>query len=131
FEECSRTFAEVSFGRHRGCGFAGDEKDDRMILLSHAIGNEFVREALLAFDRAGMLAEFWTAISWNPKSAVNRALPQSVRELFVRRSFPESIRTRTRTFPARETLRLLAGAAGISFRHETGAFSIDSVFREL
>lgn len=102
-----------------------------MILLSHAIGNEFVREALLAFDRAGMLAEFWTAISWNPKSPINRALPRSVRELFARRSFPESIRTRTRTLPARETLRLLAGAAGISSRHETGAFSIDSVFREL
>jgi alpha-maltose-1-phosphate synthase len=102
-----------------------------MILLSHAIGNEFVREALIAFDRAGMLAEFWTAISWNPKSAVNRALPPSVRELFVRRSFPESIRTRTRTLPARETLRLLAGVAGLSSRHETGAFSIDSVFREL
>ena len=102
-----------------------------MILLSHAIGNEFVREALIAFDRAGMLAEFWTAISWNPKSAVNRVLPPSVRELFARRSFPESIRTRTRTLSAREALRLLAGAAGISSRHETGAFSIDSVFREL
>jgi starch synthase len=102
-----------------------------MILLSHAIGNEFVREALIAFDRAGLLAEFWTAISWNPKSAINRALPQSVRELFARRSFPESIRTRTRTLPAREAIRLLAGAAGISLRHETGAFSIDSVFREL
>jgi starch synthase len=102
-----------------------------MILLSHPIGNEFVREALVAFEGAGMLAEFWTAISWNPKSKINRALPRSVRELFARRSFPESVRPRTRTLPAREALRLLAGAAGFSTRHETGALSIDAVFREL
>jgi alpha-maltose-1-phosphate synthase len=103
----------------------------RMILLSHPIGNEFIREALTAFDSAGMLSEFWTAISWNPKSAVNRALPRSLRELFGRRSFPESIRSRTRTLPVREALRLLAGASGFSSRHETGALSIDAVFREL
>jgi starch synthase len=102
-----------------------------MILLSHPIGNEFVREALAAFDSADILTEFWTAISWNPKSPVNRALPRPIRELFGRRSFPESIRSRTRTLPAREAVRLLAGAAGFSSRHETGAFSIDAVFREL
>jgi glycosyltransferase involved in cell wall biosynthesis len=102
-----------------------------MILLSHPIGNEFVREALVAFDRAGMLAEFWTAISWNSRSAINRAIPRSIRELFARRSFPESVQSRTRTLPAREVVRLLAGAVGVSSRHETGTFSIDSVFRAL
>src|ERR1700730_1044663 len=131
FEECSRTFGQVSIRCYRGCLSARDEKDDRMILLSHPIGNEFVREALAAFDSADMLTEFWTAISWNPKSPVNRALPRSICELFGRRSFPESIRSRTRTLPAREAVRLLAGAAGFSSRHETGAFSIDAVFREL
>ena len=102
-----------------------------MILLSHPIGNEFVREALVAFDHAGILGEFWTAISWNPKSPANRALPQSLRELLGRRSFPESVRSRTHTLPAREALRLLAGMAGFSARHETGALSVDSVFKEL
>lgn len=102
-----------------------------MILLSHPIGNEFVRQALVAFDQAGLLEEFWTAISWNPKSAVNRALPQSVRQLLGRRAFPESMRSRTHTLPVREALRLIAGAAGLSSRHETGALSIDAVFREL
>lgn len=102
-----------------------------MILLSHPIGNEFVREALVAFDQAGMLEEFWTAISWNPKSAVNRKLPKSLREVLGRRSFPESVRSRTHTLPVREALRLLAGAAGLPSRHETGALSIDAVFREL
>ncbi|MBV9618691.1 MAG: glycosyltransferase family 4 protein, partial [Verrucomicrobia bacterium] len=43
----------------------------------------------------------------------------------------ESIRTRTRALPVREAMRLLAGAAGLSSRHETGPLSIDSVFRGL
>ena len=102
-----------------------------MILLSHPLGNEFVRQALIAFDHAGILEEFWTAISWNPKSPINRALPQSLRELFERRSFPESVRSRTHSLPGREAVRLLAGAAGVSSAHETGAFSIDAVFRGL
>lgn len=102
-----------------------------MILLSHPIGNEFVREALIAFDHAGMLSEFWTAISWNSKSPLNRALPESLRELFARRSFPESVRNRTHTAPLRESIRLFAGAAGLPSRHETGTFSIDTVFRLL
>jgi len=41
------------------------------------------------------------------------------------------VRSRTRTLPVREALRLLGGAAGFSSPHETGAFSIDAVFREL
>jgi glycosyltransferase involved in cell wall biosynthesis len=102
-----------------------------VIVLSHPIGNEFVREALVGFDRAGLLSEFWTAISWDPKSAINRTLPRPLRELFGRRSFPESVRARTHTLPVREALRLLTAAAGFSSRHETGAFSIDTVFREL
>lgn len=102
-----------------------------MILLAHPIGNEFVRQALLAFDQAGILQEFWTAISWNPKSAVNRALPQSLRDLLGRRAFPESVRPRTHTLPVREALRLLAGGVGVPSQHETGSFSIDAVFREL
>jgi glycosyltransferase involved in cell wall biosynthesis len=102
-----------------------------MILLSHPSGNEFVRQALVAFDQAGMLEEFWTGISWNPESALNRALPRSLRELFGRRAFPESVRSRTHTVPIRETLRLVAGAIGLGSRHETGALSIDAVFREL
>jgi starch synthase len=102
-----------------------------MILFSHPIGNENVREALIAFDRAGLLSEFWTTISWNSKSAINRVLPPSFRELFSRRSFPESVRSRTRTVPVREALRLFAGAAGFSPRHETGVVSIDAVFRGL
>ena len=102
-----------------------------MILLSHATGNEFVRATLEAFDRSGMLAEFWTTLSWNSKSSVNHALPRRLRQILQRRSFPEAIRSRTHTIPLRESVRLLAGAIGVSSKHETGAFSVDAVLREL
>src|SRR5438270_10078786 len=101
-----RTFGKVSSGR--GChGLpSGDAKDGRMILLSHPTGNEFVREALAAFDRAGILGEFWTTLSWNSRSQINRMLPRRVRALLERRSFSDSIRSRTRAFPFRESVRL-------------------------
>jgi glycosyltransferase involved in cell wall biosynthesis len=102
-----------------------------MILLSHATGNEFVRGALEAFDRVGMLGEFWTTLSWNSKSPVNRLLPRGLREIVERRAFTEAIRSRTRTVPFLETVRLLTGAIGIPSKHETGAVSVDSVLREL
>lgn len=102
-----------------------------MILVAHPTGNEFVRAALEAFDHAEMLAEFWTSVSWNPDSPINSALPSRLRETLGRRAFSESIRGRTHTIPLRETIRLLAGAVGIASKHETGAFSIDAVLREL
>ena len=102
-----------------------------MILLSHPTGNEFVRAALEAFDRAGMLGEFWTTLSWNSKSSINSAFPQALREILRRRSFSESIQSRTHTVSLREMIRLLAGTIGITSKHETGTFSIDAVLREL
>jgi glycosyltransferase involved in cell wall biosynthesis len=102
-----------------------------MILVSHAIGNQFVRALLEAFDRAGMLREFWTGVSWNPNSTLNPLLPTRLRETLQRRSFPETIRSRTRTMPLREIVRLLRGALGIQSQDETGAFSVDAIFRHL
>src|ERR671925_407575 len=90
-----------------------------MILLSHPTGNEFVRAALEAFDRAGMLAEFWTTLSWDSNSVTSRLLPQQVARTFERRAFSETIRSRTHMVPFREILRLL-----------TGAFSVDAVLRD-
>lgn len=91
-----------------------------MILVSHPTGNEFVRAGLAAFDRAGMLGEFWTTLSWNSRSPINRILPRRVRAILERRSFSHSIRSRTRTSSFRESVRLL-----------TGAFSVDAVLRHL
>ena len=102
-----------------------------MILLSHPTGNEFVRAALAAFDRAGMLGEFWTTVSWNSNSLINRALAPRLREMLQRRSFSESLRSRTHVVPFREMVRLFGGAIGIRSKHETGWFSADAVLCEL
>src|SRR5260370_29626204 len=126
-----RPSGEVS-GRRRCLGLPSiDAKDARMILLSHPTGNEFVRAALDAFDRAGMLGEFWTTLSWNSKSPINLALPRRLREILQRRSFPATIRARTRTIPRREMIRLFAGTAGLASIHENGPFIIDAVLPDL
>ena len=51
-----------------------------MILVSHPTGNEFVRQTLRAFDEAGLLAEFWTAINWNEDAPLNSILPAAIRD---------------------------------------------------
>jgi starch synthase len=84
-----------------------------MMVLSHPTGNEFVRQALIAFDEAGMLGEFWTTLSWNRASFANHLLPVSLRELLRRRSYPAAIGSRTRTDPWREIARLFAGACSM------------------
>jgi glycosyltransferase involved in cell wall biosynthesis len=58
-------------------------------------------------------------------------MPRRLREILQRRSFPGTIRARTRTVPEREMIRLLAGTVGLTSKHETGAFSIDAVLRAL
>lgn len=80
-----------------------------MIVLSHPTGSEFVRQAVTAFDDAGILGEFWTTLSWNPDGIVHRLLPLSLRSLLNRRSYPTPVRSRTRTVPLREIGRLLGG----------------------
>jgi glycosyltransferase involved in cell wall biosynthesis len=101
-----------------------------MILLSHPTGNEFVRETLSAFEREGLLGEFWTTLSWNPDAPINRYLPRRLREQLHRRSFQDPIRRRTHTVPLREIARMVGGAVGFSGRHETGALSVDTVLRQ-
>jgi len=98
-----------------------------MILLSHPTGNEFVRATLDAFDRAGILCEFWTTLSWNSKSPINLALPRRLREILQRRSFPATIRARTRTIPRREMIRLFAGTIGLASKIEPHA-AVDSIY---
>ena len=84
-----------------------------MILLSHPTGNEFVRQALVAFREAGLLREFWTTLNWNPASVVHRLLPMSIQKQLSRRSYPASVRSLTNTIPLKELGRLFAGSPGI------------------
>jgi len=104
-----------------------------MILFSHPTGNANVRHAALALEEAGLLAEFWTCVSWNPESPLNRFLPGKLGSQLCRRALPERLRGKTRHVPWREAGRMLMSPCRIHSLtgHENGLFSIDSVYRSL
>ncbi|MCX6967513.1 MAG: glycosyltransferase family 4 protein [Verrucomicrobia bacterium] len=104
-----------------------------MILFSHPTGNANVRHAAQALEEAGLLAEFWTCVSWNPQSPINRFLPKNLRNQLCRRALPDSLRGKVKHVPWREAGRMLASAWGLPSlsRHEGKLFSIDAVYRSL
>ena len=104
-----------------------------MILFSHPTGNANVRHAAQALEEAGLLAEFWTCVSWNPQSPINRLIPKNLRSQLCRRALPELLRGKARHVPWREAGRMLASAWNIPAltRHEHGILSIDAVYRSL
>lgn len=104
-----------------------------MILLSHPTGNANVRHAALGLERAGLLGEFWTCLNYRETPALRRLLPDSLRTQLRRRAYPEELAARTRAFPLRELVRLLAPRAGLRslVKRETGPFSVDAVYHSL
>jgi glycosyltransferase involved in cell wall biosynthesis len=104
-----------------------------MILFSHPTGNANVRHAALALAEAGLLAEFWTCVSWNPQSPWNALLPGALRRQLGRRALPELVRDKVRLLPWREAGRMLTSRLDVPLltRHERGLFSIDAVYRSL
>lgn len=104
-----------------------------MLIISHPTGNENVRQAVRAFNDAGLLAKFVTSVCWDGEHAVNRVLPQSATRELARRSFPHLRRDQLQCYPWREMGRLLARRFGCShlIRHEAGPFSMDAVYQSL
>ena len=104
-----------------------------MILFSHPTGNANSRHAALALEEAGLLAEFWTCVSWNPASPLNRFLPGKLRSQLCRRALPEALRGKARHVPWREAGRMLLSPFQIDglTGHERKLFSIDAVYRSL
>ncbi|XHR30843.1 MAG: glycosyltransferase family 4 protein [Chthoniobacteraceae bacterium] len=104
-----------------------------MILFSHPTGNSNVRGAAQALLEAGLLAEYWTCVSWDPESAWNRFLPGSLRRQLVRRALPPPLRQLAWLHPWREAGRMAASRLGLEalIAHERGPFCIDAVYRSL
>jgi len=84
------------------------------VLLSHPTGNQNVRNALQSFAEHDMLAEFWTAIAWNPASRWSGVVPARLRSQLEKRAFPEAPGGKVHCAPSREVVRL---AARGSFLH--------------
>jgi glycosyltransferase involved in cell wall biosynthesis len=104
-----------------------------MILFAHPTGNANVRHAALALHRANLLGEFWTCLNYRDRSLLNRFLPRPLIRQLRRRTNPKELQPYLHTFPFRELMRLLAPRAGLNelVRHETGVFSVDSVYHSL
>lgn len=105
-----------------------------MLLLSYPIGNVFSREAALALEAEGLLAEFWTGLNWRRGSLADRLLPGALTRQLRRRALPDVLQPKVRTAPAREIGRLLGGrlpGGAWLTRHETGPCSVDGVFQAM
>lgn len=76
------------------------------VLLSHPTGNQNVRNVLRSLVEHEMLAEFWTAIAWNPQYRWNWLVPDVMQAQFMRRSFSEAPANKVKTLPWREIVRL-------------------------
>ncbi|NML63645.1 glycosyltransferase family 4 protein [Hymenobacter sp. RP-2-7] len=103
------------------------------ILIHHPTGNANVRAAVSGLSQADMLAGFYTSIATFPGSILHGLSAWSPLAELNRRRFDEALRSKTKTWPWREIGRLTATKAGLPSltKHESGFFSVDSVYRSL
>lgn len=104
-----------------------------MLIFTHPTGNANVRHAALALFRAGLLAEFWTCLNLRAPALVERLLPAGAAGKLRRRAYPAELSGVIHARPFHEIVRHLAprlGFPGLA-RHETGAYSVDAVYRAL
>lgn len=103
------------------------------IVFSHPTGNANVREALGGFLRREMLEKFYTTIASFPGNSYSMLGKIKFLSEFNRRSYDAGLQPYTKGMPAKELMRLLSGKAGASalVKHESGMFSVDSVYRSL
>ena len=103
------------------------------MIISHPTGNQNVRNAALAFERAGLLERFYTTVAWRPDSFIARMLPSSIVSTLQRRGYETLPKEKVSTYPLLETCRHLAMILKIDalIRHETGPFCIDAVYYSL
>jgi starch synthase len=82
-----------------------------MIVISHAFGNQNVRHALEAINKANLLDRFHTTVYWNSAWPINALLPKAITSELNRRTYPQVTRQQVSVNPIRETCRLLLGKA--------------------
>lgn len=103
------------------------------IILSHPTGNANVRAVARGFVDAGVLHKFYTSIATFPGDilyGMGRISPLSD---FRRRSYDLQLKEYIKTYGAYEVGRLLSSKLKLKSltKHETGRFSVDSVYRNL
>lgn len=100
------------------------------VALSHPTGNQNVREVMLAFLEAGVLAEFGTTIAVDSRELWLKLLPTRMRQEWLRRAYTIPV-GQLWTHPLWELARILLPQVGLSSytRHEKGWASIDAVYQ--
>ena len=102
------------------------------LLVSHPTGNANLRAVLQGLAAGNVLSEFHTTIATNPQSPWLKLLPASVASDLLRRSYSVSPGL---IYPHSffEWGRMLSQKFGVHslHRHETGVFSVDSVYKKL
>jgi starch synthase len=103
------------------------------VMLVHPTGNANVRQTAKCLFDAGMLAGFFTSISWQPNTLADRTLPATLRSELRRRSFPGIPRQLIHSSPWREMGRLCASRMGWRnlIQRERGIFCLDAVIDDL
>ena len=102
-------------------------------LLSHPTGNMNVRQNALALANAGLLAEFWTCLSFDTKQWPLSLLPSGIRDQLGRRQFDLPDITKIRTFPWHELGRLILPKLPIAKNcaNLISRFNVDEVYHSL
>lgn len=84
------------------------------VILSHAFGNQNVRQALLVLSQTERLDRYQTGLFWDSRWKINRWLPRRVTTELNRRSYPQIPSRHIFSTPLREAGRLLALRFGLS-----------------
>jgi len=104
-----------------------------MITVSHPTGNANVREAALGLSEAGLLANFYTTIATFPGDLLDYLSNIKSLSEMRRRRYSPKLRKFTKIYPWYEVGRLSSSKLGLHklITHETGIFSVDSVYKNL
>lgn len=102
------------------------------IVLSHPTGNEFVRAIIEAFEKASMLAGFFTTMAVDPKELWLRLLPLKLREEVLRRTYTIKSELIAK-HPVREVTRMILNKTNFKslVQHEHKVASVDAVYQSL
>ncbi|WP_028669048.1 glycosyltransferase family 4 protein [Runella zeae] len=103
-----------------------------MIVVSHPTANNFVRELTRKLIEENMLTSFFTSIAIFSQEKID-LFPKHIAQDLKRRSFDDSFKTYTHTYPWREVGRIVATKAHLEVltKHEKGAFSVDAVYNSI
>lgn len=108
------------------------QMSEASLIVSHPTGNANLRAALQGFAASHILKEFHTTVACFNDDLIIKLGKGPFKE-FKRRIYPDTLKPFTHSHPFKELGRMLSLKSGLKnlVEHETGAFSVDAVYRHL